>query len=89
MAKDKEEKGLSSKDKGKFIPVSDRAPERKEYQQMSKADVVAAERKHKEDNAQIEKYRSELESPEDDAPEEQTSESATVEKAKKVKKAKK
>jgi len=82
---EKKEQGLSTKEKGVYIPPEHRAPHRPEYLNMSKADVVAAEKKRRADDAKVKKYKEELKA---DKPavaekEEPKSESAIVEKAKK------
>ena len=83
------EKGLSTEDKGTYIPLNQRAPHRPEYSKMPKAEVVKAEEKRRADEQKIEQYRNKLKN-EDEAPKEEATEakpeSATKKAASKSKK---
>jgi len=67
------EKGLSG-DKGVFIPKDQRAPDRPEYLHMSKADVIAAEKKRRATEGKVAAYRRELEAGIEEAVEEKVAE---------------
>jgi len=47
------QRGITSRDKGVFIPLSERVPTQPQYLHMSKSQVVEAERKRKEKNLRL------------------------------------
>jgi len=63
MKKLEKSKGKTQDTKGVYIPKDKRAPYKPEYLKMSKADVIAAEKKRKEDDAKIAVFREELKNP--------------------------
>lgn len=85
---DKVEKGTTTKDKGVFIPIADRAPDRPEYLHMSKKDAGIAEEKRKADEVKVKAYKKNLAAEKPEAPKEETKpESKVAEAAKKKAKA--
>ena len=61
-------KGITSKDKGTFVPLEKRLTPRPEYGKMSKAEVVAAEKVRKENDLKAAQFRESLEKPRAEAP---------------------
>ena len=57
---DKKDKGMTTKDKGKFIPVSERMPYNPDNLHMSKAEFIKSREIYKEKNIKLKEYESQL-----------------------------
>jgi hypothetical protein len=79
------EKGLSSDDKGVFIPVSERRAPRPEYLHMSKADVIKDKAVKAEKAAKLKAYSDSLDKPKAEAEPEVQEESKVKQVARKKK----
>lgn len=69
---DKPEKGITTKDTGVFVPPHERVPYSPQYLHMSKAQVLEAERKRKENDLKAKSFRKELETSKAEAPKVET-----------------
>ncbi len=56
----KQEKGMTTEDKGVFIPMNERMPYSPQYLHMSKSEVVAAEQKRKEKELRLKEVAAEI-----------------------------